>query len=430
MLISSVSSLVVPDLIASFNMKGVKGTADFVMNESGDVRIILDLQGFPEGMPYKWKIHNKSMLYDRENPCDDAFVGAIHPEGDLVGRHGRLQNSDFNAQYLDTTIKLDGPTAVDGRTLVFENDADASDRVCAQLIANGDLITAIATIDTPFAGHVILRQPRDDPTAVTTMYMDVYDAVDPIEAHEYKWHIADNAGLNYDMTQEQRCGLTQTVIYDPTNIGNGNCDSSDPSTCRVGDLSGKFGNVEVQTVGTKTPFFFVDTNLPLTGSDSIIGKTLVFGDSQGATVVCSQIRELLPKTVSVLFSANNVSGNMVFKQTSPFDPTTVTVDIHNLQNIASGYHVHEWPVPLKYYEDDELASGQSVSGHFNPYGKDTTSPDYPAPGNGTNDQYEVGDISGKFGTLAGMNDFNAEYEDWNMPLFREEQYYRTVCNHP
>ncbi|XP_072025881.1 uncharacterized protein [Amphiura filiformis] len=411
LLISSTFSLVVPDLIATFNMKGVNGTASFIMNESGDVRILLDLQGFPADTPYKWSIYNKAMLYDRENPCDAAYVGAVHPDGDLTSRQGQLQNSDFGNQYLESTIKLTGPKSVDGRTLVFEQDSNPSTRVCAQLIANANLITAIATIDTPFAGQLIFRQPRNDPTAVTTIYMDVYDIVDPIENNEYTWQISDNSGLNYDMTNTERCGATYTAIYDPTNIGDANCAQDDPSMCAIGDFSGKFGSTMVQTVPNKSPEFYVDTNLPLTGSNSIMGKTLVFRTGQ-IRHVCAQIRELQPKTVTALFSASNVSGSITFKQSSPFDATTISVDITNLRDIASGYHVHKFPVPLKYYENDQLPSDNSVSGHFNPYGKP-----YPLPIGMTNDEYEIGDISGKFGNLAGLDELNTTYVDWNMPLF-------------
>ena len=35
----------------------------------------------------------------------------------------------------------------------------------------------------------------------------------------------------------------------------------------------------------------------------------------------------------------------------------------------------------------------------------------------TSDQFEVGDLSGKFGSLSGQNDFYAEYVDPNIPLF-------------
>ena len=413
----STFSSVVPELIATFNMGGVSGTVSFTPNQ-GDVKIVLNLEGFTDGISYRWQINNKAMLYDRVNPCDEAFIGTMHPDGDLTDRHGQLTGSEFSNPdgLVDSVIKLTGPTAVDGRTLVFEQADDPSVRVCAQLIANEDLITAIVTIDTPFAGHLYFRQPRDDPSAVTTVYMDVYDITDPIVDTEYTWQISDNTGLNYDMTQVERCDATNVAIYDPAGIGNVDCDPDDPSTCAIGDLNGKFGPAMVQTVPNKSPQFFIDTNLPLTGSDDIIGKTLVFRTGSSRHV-CAQIRELQSKTVEALLSAHNVSGSITFSQTSPFDPTIISVNVNNLRSIASGYHVHEFPVPLKYYKTDNLASDNSVSGHWNPYGKVTSPPDYPAPGVDTNDQYEVGDISGKFGTLDDLDELKTTYEDWNMPLF-------------
>lgn len=57
----------------------------------------------------------------------------------------------------------------------------------------------------------------------------------------------------------------------------------------------------------------------------------------------------------------------------------------------------------------------TLYGHFNPFSVD---PKYsPPPKNGSVDQYEMGDLSGKFGTLDESVHFEDSYNDTNLPLF-------------
>uniref|UniRef100_A0A673G8U3 Superoxide dismutase copper/zinc binding domain-containing protein n=1 Tax=Sinocyclocheilus rhinocerous TaxID=307959 RepID=A0A673G8U3_9TELE len=77
-----------------------------------------------------------------------------------------------------------------------------------------------------------------------------------------------------------------------------------------------------------------------------------------------------------------------FSQVSPQGPTILNISFTGLNARAGGYHIHILPIK-------------------------TSSP---APRNGTVDQYEIGDISGKFGDLTGQNNFQNQDMDGNMPL--------------
>lgn len=55
-------------------------------------------------------------------------------------------------------------------------------------------------------------------------------------------------------------------------------------------------------------------------------------------------------------------------------------------------------------------SDHAVGGHFNPFNVTKS------PLRGTQDQYEVGDLSGKFDKLRDLNAFDKEYNDTNMEL--------------
>lgn len=59
--------------------------------------------------------------------------------------------------------------------------------------------------------------------------------------------------------------------------------------------------------------------------------------------------------------------------------------------------------------------GTSLYGHWNPLNVNPNNA--PPPGTGTSDQYEMGDLSGKFGTLDGRRKYSIAYNDTFLPLF-------------
>lgn len=60
----------------------------------------------------------------------------------------------------------------------------------------------------------------------------------------------------------------------------------------------------------------------------------------------------------------------------------------------------------------------TLHGHWNPRKVDPTMS--PKPGTGSSDEYEMGDLSGKFGTLDGLSKVDIHYNDTNLPLFGYE----------
>uniref|UniRef100_A0A8C1SFD4 Superoxide dismutase copper/zinc binding domain-containing protein n=1 Tax=Cyprinus carpio TaxID=7962 RepID=A0A8C1SFD4_CYPCA len=103
-------------------------------------------------------------------------------------------------------------------------------------------------------------------------------------------------------------------------------------------------------------------------------------------------------------------GQVRFSQDSPQGPTILNISFTGLNARAGGYHIHVLPIK----STQEPCSDTNIMGHFNPFSVNAASS--PTPGNGTVDQYEIGDISGKFGDLTGQNNFQNQYMDGNMPL--------------
>ena len=75
-------------------------------------------------------------------------------------------------------------------------------------------------------------------------------------------------------------------------------------------------------------------------------------------------------------------------------------------------------VKLEICPQDQLefpCTGDAVGGHFNPYNWDAS--ESPKPSLGTPDQYEIGDLSGKYGLLKQQSNMRGVFNDSNLPLF-------------
>uniref|UniRef100_A0A8C2WBV7 Superoxide dismutase copper/zinc binding domain-containing protein n=1 Tax=Cyclopterus lumpus TaxID=8103 RepID=A0A8C2WBV7_CYCLU len=111
------------------------------------------------------------------------------------------------------------------------------------------------------------------------------------------------------------------------------------------------------------------------------------------------------------FGSQIPGGQVRFSQAAPQGPTTINVSLNNLNSLAGGYHVHILPIKPG---STEPCSNANILGHYNPLAVNTSN--NPAPGVGTVDQYEIGDVGGKFGTLHSLNQSQAVYMDPAMPL--------------
>ena len=174
-----------------------------------------------------------------------------------------------------------------------------------------------------------------------------------------------------------------------------------PDQCEAGDLSGKHGTLAGQTSMRAT---FTDPNLPLFGSTSIVGRSVVLHRaSDSGRAACATIEgSRALKTVVARFRGA-VVGSVRLQQ--PVDDaeaeTSVLVDLRYQgadapATAGHGWHVHVQPVAS---QGDCLSTG----GHFNPYGVCLDAAcNYSAScgGGGRQGFCETGDLAGKHGPLS------------------------------
>lgn len=426
---------------AVFSQKNVKGTITFEQAmPSSTTYINISLTGLPSSELYQWHVHQYPFTAALSSPCSPANTGGhfdplgastlpnystnCNPSnvtaceiGDLSGKFGLLNASNLPDQLLDDTLSLYGAQSIVGRSIVlhFQNGTRF---VCANILPNSSE-SIIGRSYVPFrrsniVGDMYFTQYSFN---VTTVFVNLLSSL-PTTGHNWHVHELPITGSDGDNPCTSTGGH-----YNPRGVNvsssdyPSNCNGSNPLECEVGDLSSKGGVISFSSSTNQGRLFYVDTDLPLLpdGEGHYIANRSVVIHQEGrgpGRIACGNVTELRPREAVVVFNGvEGVTGTIRFKQASPYDPTTISVDIRGLSGMAGGYHVHEMPV-------GEGVSGRGrcgpryTGGHWNPTGAP-----YPLPTGLTYDQYEIGDLSGKFGLLTNLSELIAEYSDPDLPLF-------------
>ncbi|XP_041368352.1 uncharacterized protein LOC121382800 isoform X2 [Gigantopelta aegis] len=434
--------------VAKFSNDGVIGNFQFLQTSPFDyteVRVsVYNLQNKAAG----YHIHAYPVPYkalETQSVCDVGSVGGhfnpyritVNPDpkkesfdkyevGDISGKFGLLTGETaLSATYWDNNLPMFGPSSIMGKSVVIHYTSGAR-WVCSNIIESKATITAMATFKYPVSGHVLLRQVRDDDFVETSVFVSL-DYTDGQQHPEFiiaGWMIHSSpVGYDDQAAEFDRCQSTLGT-YDPSMMGTGNLNQCFPGNqrgCRVGDLTRKLSQSVTLTPGKAVPrkFTFVDGNLPLSGPSSVIGKSIVVygsGLKTNVRIACATIKEVRTQAAKVDGWSESVTGFIKFSQTAGVihQFTDMNVDLKNLNNMAEKYHVHLFPVPTGS-DVTNPCSSKSVGGHFNPFNVSFTGS--PAPAKGTNDQYEVGDLSGKFGLISNRIIYSRTSTDSNLNLF-------------
>jgi Cu/Zn superoxide dismutase len=74
--------------------------------------------------------------------------------------------------------------------------------------------------------------------------------------------------------------------WNPLQVPLGVCNSSQPSSCEAGDISGKYGDLSDKLFHNAA---YNDSSLDLSGPNSIVGRSIVIHDKTGARWACANI---------------------------------------------------------------------------------------------------------------------------------------------
>lgn len=434
------------DVRAVMNMGGIKGYFRFQQASPFDLtQVEVNLTNLNNVGPYH--VHLFPVSSVRSTPCSNDNVGGhwnpfmintsaptyprmpgsthdMYEVGDLSGKHGSLVNkSGFYATFTDFNLPLFGQNSIVGRSVVIHKSDGTSTRfVCTSIRYPGEVVVGRAIFQGPVVGNVWFTQLVKYPLSDVSIFMDLsYGNAPMAPTKNHNWHVhvyPISTERDYDTA---RCSSTgghwNPFKINTTDSSYGlHCSSSCPLCCEAGDLASKHNPIDLAlNVGAfSAKHFFTDVTAWLS-VPGIIDRSVVIHqpERQAPRIACANVTMVrVPAAMlSEWLGLGSSSGQVIFYEAVPQGPTTINVSLTSLNSISSGYHVHI--LPLRAGSADPCSNG-NIMGHYNPLGWNTTQS--PAPGVGTVDQYEIGDISGKFGTLANQSTFNANNEDPNMPL--------------
>ncbi|XP_011270085.1 hypothetical protein CAOG_08503, partial [Capsaspora owczarzaki ATCC 30864] len=348
----------------------------------------------------------RDLAFDPNAPICSAsspFRFASCVEGNLSGKHGTIMPD--STTFADNNLQLFGRWSVSGRSIVLRNN-QTGQYACATLsITSVPTITAIARFSSPVVtGTITLTQEANDPTAPTSVYVNVF-RMDGTTSNNHMWHIHVNPKNGTDC-------LTTGGHYNPLGVdltqpayGN-TCTPSTPFGCELGDLFGKHTALTLGGMPRSQRFFETDVQLPLSGPNSVMGRSIVIHNANLATtrLACADIvpaATAQARTLTAVFNGvNGVVGTITFSQATPTSPTNITVDLAGLNSQAEStlsWHIHQFEVA-----SPGDCSAPSTGGHYDPFAA-AASPTYATncnPASGTKlSSCEIGDLSGKWGKL-------------------------------
>lgn len=204
-------------------------------------------------------------------------------------------------------------------------------------------------------------------------------------------------------------------VFDPTSWNTTSaCSSGNQQNCAVGDLKQKFG--EFQAANSKESF--TDLNLPLSGKNSIYGRTLLFTTTSNVPKACAIITSPEQAYYAVAYFKGPVAGTVYFKEEGSTRDTVVYVNLFYVDD-ATTLKKFFLKIHLKRVKSERMTSDQctDVGGVFNPF---TASQVGCSKDN--HNACPVGDLQTKIGTVdvtvakAGLSSTQVARNDANLPV--------------
>ncbi|KAI5714037.1 hypothetical protein M8J76_009978 [Diaphorina citri] len=448
-------------LKAIVNHSGIKATISFAQKSPYDVTFVSYrfIEPPPEGVLGNIKIHElppKPSL-ERGNKMCEGIKDVYNPtkrmslEAETSTQDnypvGELSNKLGTSSTWDTYLPLKHEWSIAHRALVLYrilNDTYEEPWICTALhrFVSPDMdtktpmVTAQVIFRYPVAGRIILRQEKYQALSDTMVLVENLVHADGNiinNTFEHRWSINANPPGKDFYNWTARC-VSAGGYLDPHQVYTFNAKNESLCAhakhwCQSGDISTRLGRL-INIAGEKSQNdriarqVFYDRFIPLSGAGAVLGKSFVLYDdygpkARGDRLACSRIEQIHRRKAVVRDWFGNgetagLKGKIEFYQESEYDYVDMELDLQGL-NDTSGYHIHMTSVQesLEFPCEDS-----AIYGHWNPYGISIYN--VPPPKQGTPDQYEAGDLSGKFGTLDGLSMLKTAGNDTVLQLFGQQ----------
>ncbi|CAG9134499.1 unnamed protein product [Plutella xylostella] len=427
-------------LRAYISQHGLHGEIEFVKNNETSSIIRTNLQPtlqYPDQV-WRWALHEFPVDYTDTSAerCSEQYLGK--EVVDLTEELGYLIIPGKDHAEFESNVPLTGVAGFWGKSIVLKT-AEHDRVICASIFSIGDKYEkhAEAKFTAPVAGIINMRWLKSKEENIIDGYIhtDLYhtkEVTDKGEFTQHRWKIFVTDVFDPKKeNHEDNCNALQ-LILDPGNK---------KDSIGVGDLDGHFGLVKIATDGNKKKFKEIYKNEVLnTLRDDIDGTQrrlyVVLYELRGedSFLGCAQLRTIEPRSTKAIINMDGIKGEVEFTQRSPFDITWALFTLGasngdyeaNLRFVGSmtKYLVKELPPKLLHASQiDHICN--TTGAVYNPTGIEEK--DVPPAGLGTQDQYPVGDLLGKYKQrteylnhkylLPGLaNELSGAYWDVFLPL--------------
>uniref|UniRef100_A0A146LIY5 Superoxide dismutase copper/zinc binding domain-containing protein n=1 Tax=Lygus hesperus TaxID=30085 RepID=A0A146LIY5_LYGHE len=361
------------ELTAHLSENGLHGFISFV-EEEGQVYVATKLT---TDSSWTWAVRNLPVDYtDLDNRCSDKKLGETVLE--LTTILGEVSSNTSSLVSRADLIPLTGATGIWSRSLLLQSGGK---RACATLMASGNSSVKVAEAHFPgdggLRGRVLFQWLGSSLASDAVIYSDLHWANDPLRtSHNWRIYTTDVLESEVDKAKEN-CNSLQVILMDLGTRLDG---------IRVGDRK-----------------LYRDPNLPQMDTGNKKRQhflVLLDNDHPDTYLTCARIRPKPPTLIRALISAHGVIGYLNLEQRSQLTPTKVQLNITRVtEPVLGGFRVHALPALPPLDNAPHLDRCKEIGGVYNPTSKGIAA-DAPIPGEQSQDNYAVGDISGKLGYAA------------------------------
>ncbi|KAL4711587.1 hypothetical protein ACJJTC_003604 [Scirpophaga incertulas] len=427
-------------LRAYISQNGLHGEIEFSNKNDTLVGIRTNLKPtlqYPDGV-WRWTIHEFPVDYRdiSDSRCSEANIG--REIIDLTEELGYLIVPGKDHAEFESKTSLTGVKGLWGKSILLEN-AERDRVICATILSTDTEHEkhALAKFSSPIAGKLHFRwlTAKEFDESDSYIQADLYHTTkitDKVDFTQHKWKLFVTDIFDSDKgTHEDNCNVLQ-LVFDPENSGDG---------MSVGDLDIRLGLVKVAADATKKKMkvLYKDEVLNMLRHEMEVTKRSLYvvifdNNNPDSFLACAKLRTMDPKYTKALINMDGIKGTVEFKQRSPFDPTWAQFQLgsseqdyeSDLRFVGSMLQYTIRALPPYLTNGSQVEHICNTTGDvYNPKDLDLNS--VPPAGMGTQDQYAIGDLLGKYKDrteylnhkylLPGLaNELSGSYWDVFLPL--------------
>lgn len=403
-------------LVAQINCNKIRGHVTLTPNAQGGTTVTTHISAGPPGEVYQWGVHQFPVKPGAAMcSCSPLVLGAKLI--DLSEMHGNLPSEqEFSVQSSLNLFASDSPV---GHSLMLRGIKTGM-VACATFLPTSRKSNYRAKFHMPLSGSVTIFQTAfgtsfishlmysngtrrhsmhrfdlvrsDDDIVATSLLNGAQVGSVPSAAALRASETLEHREHEHELTQCRRLSAGAEPLFR--------------------NLSYQLA-VSTENFGMRGRTALVLPQVPFETFSSVY--IVVYSEHDASEpIACAPLKFVRPKTAAAKFASGSVQGSVVFLQDSPYDVTIARVSLQMPNSDAHSYGIDELPMIIRRKSDTRVCPNiREII--YNPHHVEPSS--VPPEGEATSDQYAVGDLSGKYGSLAGKQTEKIQVNDFNLPLF-------------